>query len=310
MALREPELIDYLRQRLPSHPRLLLGIGDDAALLDWSTSDRCVVSVDMLMDGVDFHCHQVNPRRIGHKALAINLSDLAAMAARPVAAVVSLALPVSMQREFVAEMYEGMLALAARHDVALAGGDINTWSAPLAISVTVLGEPTPQGALRRDGARPGDVVLVTGSFGGSILGRHLDVEPRVAEALWLRQHYELHAGIDVSDGLSLDLSRLAEASRCGAVLRLDDVPIAPAAHELAGQQPDGPTARDHALADGEDFELILAVPPDEAQRILQEQPLDVRVTAIGEFVAQEGLWSLDAEGNRRSLPPRGYEHHG
>ncbi len=150
------------------------------------------------------------------EALAVNLSDLAAMAARPLAAVIALALPRHDALRIAQELYEGLLPLAERYGVAIAGGDTNSWDAPLAVAITLLGTPGPRGPLLRSGARPGDRILVTGAFGGSILDRHFDFEPRVHEALLLASRYDLHAGIDVSDGLSLDLSRLAAASGCGA----------------------------------------------------------------------------------------------
>ncbi len=151
-------------------------------------------------------------------------------------------------------------------------------------------------------------ILVTGSFGGSILGRHLDFQPRVAEALVLHGRYELHAGVDVSDGLSIDLAHVCQESGCGAILHTDAVPVADDARRLAGQLADGSTPLDHALADGEDFELILAVPAEEAARMVAEQPLDVPLSAIGEFTAEPGLWQVDAQGRRDKLVPRGWEH--
>jgi thiamine-monophosphate kinase len=172
----------------------------------------------------------------------------------------------------------------------------------------VLGEVTRQGPLLRSGARPGDAIVVTGAFGGSILGRQFDFEPRVREALTLAERYSLHAGIDVSDGLSLDLARLATESGCGAVLDLAQVPIASAALELAARLSDGSTALDHALADGEDFELVLAMPPDAAEKLIAEQPLDCRCTRVGQFIEQRGLWTRDAAGTLVPLAPRGYEH--
>jgi thiamine-monophosphate kinase len=162
--------------------------------------------------------------------------------------------------------------------------------------------------LQRSGARPGDRILVTGEFGGSILGRQFDFEPRVHEALTLHSRYELHAGIDVSDGLSLDLAHIFEESRCGAIVRADAVPIADAARRLAEQRADGSTPLDHALSDGEDFELILAVPPASAERMLAEQPLDVKLTDIGEFVADRGLWIQEIDGRRRPMTPQGWQH--
>ena len=211
--------------------------------------------------------------------------------------------------ELAKALVEGMLPLIEKYEVAFAGGDTNSWDGPLAISITLLGEVTGRGPLCRGGARPGDRILVTGSFGGSILGRHLDFEPRVREALALHARYELHAGIDVSDGLSLDLAHVLEESRCGAVLLADAVPVADDARRLADKLADGSTPLDHALGDGEDFELILAVPPQAAERMLAEQPLGVRLTDIGQFVAEPGLWIEDA-GGRRPLAPRGWEQGG
>jgi thiamine-monophosphate kinase len=293
---------------LPRHGQLTLGIGDDAALVRLRERGDLLISTDMLMDTVDFHLDQVDPRRIGRKAMAVNLSDIAAMAGRPLAAVVSVALPRSAGLPLAKALCEGFLPLAEQFDLALAGGDTNSWDGPLVISVTILGEPTERGPLTRHGAQPGDVILVTGSFGGSIFGRQFDFEPRVAEALALRVRYELHAGIDVSDGLTLDLSRLAAASGCGAVVEPDKIPIADAARNFAHREPSRGTALDHALSDGEDFELILAAPPDAARQILADQPLAIPVTAIGQFVAEPGLWQVDPTGQRQPLEARGFLH--
>ncbi len=302
---------DFLRRllpRLPSHPRLLLGPGDDAALLALAKDNAWVVTTDMLMDGVDFELHRHDARRIGRKSLAVNLSDLAAMAARPVGAVISLALPRSCGEALALELYEGLIPLAEEFETAIAGGDTNSWNGPLVTSITAIGEVVPGKEWRRSGAKPGDEILVTGSFGGSILGKHLDFTPRVREAMVLAEKYEIHAAMDVSDGLSLDLSRMCEASGCGAVLDLSLVPIAAAAHELAAQEQGGPSALDHALSDGEDFELILAVSPAVAEQLLASQPLGVPLTRIGRFVKQPGLWQQVSGGPLLPLSPRGYEH--
>ncbi len=304
----ESDLIAWLRRRLPPHPLLRLGIGDDAAVLDLARGDGLVVTVDTLTDHVDFELTEVDPRWAGRKALAANLSDLAAMAARPLAGVVSLVLPRQGGMELAVGLYEGLLPLAEEYDVAIAGGDTNSWGGPLAVSITLLGEVSGRGPLRRDGARPGDRILVTGSFGGSILGRHLEFEPRVREALLLNDRYELHAGIDVSDGLSIDLMHILEASRCGAVMRTDSVPVSEDARRLAVRRADEVTALEHALSDGEDFELILAVPTPEAARMLREQPLSVPLSEIGELIAEPGLWQVDAQGRRSVLTPSGWEH--
>ena len=364
----EREFISWLRKRLPPHPLVRLGLGDDAAVLRMAGLDECVITVDMLTDHVDFELAEIDPRRVGRKCLAANLSDLAAMAAKPLAGVVALALPrqgdcpnfrtsengtVPLRigerisgglsqfsfdengtvpfgkatvidspvlstkietgdrqgaMELAVALYEGMLPLAERYDLAIAGGDTNCWDGPLAVSITLLGAVTARGPLRRDGAKPGDRILATGSFGGSILGRHLDFEPRVREALELHARYELHAGIDTSDGLSLDLAHILEASGCGAMIDTGAVPLADDASRLAERLADGSTPLDHALSDGEDFELILAVPVEEAKRIVAEQPVAVPIADIGEFVAEPGLWQIDRSGVRRPLLPRGWEH--
>ncbi|MEA1950424.1 MAG: thiamine-phosphate kinase [Planctomycetota bacterium] len=310
----ESELIEHLRRCIPPHPRLLLGPGDDAAVLQMADVGQCVMTVDLLTDQVDFELDKVDPRRVGRKALAVNLSDLAAMAAEPLAGVVALALPRVGGLELAVKIYEGLLPLAEQYDLAVAGGDTNSWDGPLALSVTLIGKvlsgygtERPK-ALRRDGARPGDRIVVTGSFGGSILGRQFDFDPRVREAITLNQQYDLHAGIDTSDGLSIDLSRIVKESGCGAILDLDAVPISEDAHRLASQLDDGGTGLEHALADGEDFELVLAVPPEEARRMLTDRPVDVLLTDVGRFVEEPGLWQTDAQHGKRKLTPRGWEH--
>lgn len=304
----EAELIRYLRERIGPHPLVHLGIGDDAAVLSLAGQRQCVLTVDLLTDGVDFELARVDPRRVGRKALAVNLSDLAAMASRPLAGVIALALPRSGGRQLAVDLYEGLLPLAEHYGLGIAGGDTNSWDGPLVVCVTLIGQLTKRGPLCRSGARPGDRIVATGAFGGSILGRHLDFEPRVSEALLLAERYRLHAGIDVSDGLSLDLGRVAAESGCGAAVELAAVPVADDARRWAAQRADGSTPLDHALGDGEDFELILAVPPGEAERMLAEQPLAVPLTAIGQFIDEPGLWQIDASGQRSPMVPRGYQH--
>ncbi len=304
----EPEFLAWLRDHLPNHPRFLLGPGDDAAVLQLS-GDRCVVTSDMLNDGTDFVSGRSDWKLVGRKALAVNLSDLAAMAARPAAALVSLLLPRHEGLEIGKALYGGLMALAAEFDLPIAGGDTNSWDGPTVISVTAIGQPTSHGFWRRSGARPGDQVLVTGSFGGSILGRQFEFVPRVREALKLNAEYRIHAATDVSDGLSLDLSHLLEASGCGAELQLDQIPVSDDARRLAASTGDSAqSALDHALGDGEDFELILAVPADEAERLLADQPLDVPLSRIGQFIDEPGLWQIASTTGRQPLVPRGYQH--
>jgi thiamine-monophosphate kinase len=312
----EAEFIRHLRAHVSPHPSLKLGIGDDAGIVSLAGRTDVVVTTDLLSDGVDFDLAAVSPRVVGRKALAVNLSDLAAMAARPVAAVVAIAMPnANDQSELPLDLakliYEGLLSLAAEFDVALAGGDTNSHDGPLVISITALGTLSDRGPLRRSGGRPGDQILVTGTLGGSILGHHFNFTPRVREALLLHEKYELHAGIDISDGLALDLSRLATEGGCGAVIHTDRLPISTAADNLAGLESNthvAEAALRHALSDGEDFELLLAAPPQVADSILRDQPLDCKITCIGELVAEPGLWQQSKGTERRPLEPTGWQH--
>lgn len=304
----ETDFLNWLRAKLPSHPNLPLGLGDDAAVLQWAQGSRCVVTTDMLNEGVDFVSGECDWRLVGRKALAVNLSDLAAMAARPLAAFVSLSLPRQDALATAQQLYEGILPLADEFQTAIAGGDTNTWDGDLAISITAVGQVTGCGPLMRSGARAGDAILVTGEFGGSILGKQFHFTPRVREALLLHTNYHIHAAIDVSDGLSWDLSHITHQSGCGALIDTDRVPVALDAHRVACQAGKGKTALEHALSDGEDFELILAVPPDETPRLLEDQPLDTPLTQIGTFIDEPGLWTASRDAGRQPLRPRGYEH--
>ncbi len=145
----EQQFIVWLRERLPLHPLLRLGPGDDAAVLRMAGIDECVITVDLLTDGVDFRLAEVDPRRVGRKTLAVNLSDLAAMAAQPLAAVFAVALPRKGGLELAVQLYEGILPLAEEYELAIAGGDTNSWDGPLVITATLLGQVTVRGPLRR-----------------------------------------------------------------------------------------------------------------------------------------------------------------
>ena len=302
----EREFVRWLCHTLPAHHRLVVGPGDDAAVVRLSPAMNLVATTDMLMDGVDFDLSQHNPVLVGRKALAVNLSDLAAMAARPVGALVSVALPRTGGEQLGRQLLQGMLPLATEFDCPLLGGDTNSWDTRLVINVTALGEVPPARAFVRSGAQVGDALFVTGSFGGSILGRHFTFQPRIAEALWLSEHAPVHAAMDVSDGLTLDLSRLCEASGCGVEIDLARVPLSADAERLSAT--DGQPAMDHALGDGEDFELLLAIPASDAAPWIQTWPFATPLRQIGRFCAEPGLFAQSGQGTRVPLAPRGYQH--
>lgn len=298
----ELALIDWIRQQATSASSLQLGIGDDCAV--WQPSGRPLLfTTDVLMEDVDFRVDETPPQLIGRKAMAVNLSDIAAMAGCPLAALVGVALSKSRGFEFAKQLHEGMQSLADEFGVAIIGGDTNTWDGPLVISVTLIGEATERGPVRRSGAKPGDWLFVTGPLGGSILGHHLMFTPRIREALELHQLVDLHAMIDLSDGLSADLHHLLDESHVGVTLFEDSLPITEAARRMN----DNRSPLEHALSDGEDFELLFSVSPSDGAKILTTTG-DVAAKRIGEIESQSGCRIRMADGSLRELPRGGWEH--
>lgn len=298
----ELALIDWIRQRAASAPNLQLGIGDDCAV--WQPrGSPLLFTTDVLMEDVDFRVDETTAQLIGRKAMAVNLSDIAAMAGRPLVALVGVALPKSRGFEFAKQLHEGMQLLADEFGVAIIGGDTNTWDGPLVISVTLIGEATERGPVRRSGAKLGDWLFVTGPLGGSIFGHHLTFTPRVREALDLHRLVDLHAMIDLSDGLAADLHHLLDESSVGATLFEETIPISDAAHQL----PDSRSPLDHALSDGEDFELLFAVSADDGRNLISRTDV-TSPRHIGEIELQPGFRIRTRDGSLRELPRGGWEH--
>lgn len=316
----EQDLVHWLIERMPRDPRLEVPPGDDAAVLRPPAMRRTVITVDMLTEGIDFLFSSRNgipaatARQVGRKAIAVSLSDLAAMAARPEAVVIAVCLPRHDGEAIARELQAGIEEVAHGLGVCLAGGDTNAWDGPLVISVTAVGSVPPAAAWRRDSARPGDLLVVTGPLGGSLLGRHLAVEPRCREAEVIASAFSVHAAIDISDGLALDATRLLKASRCGALIDLAAIPI----HEDARRQAamlDGRSPLDHALGDGEDFELVLAMPAEAAHALVRTDPATLfgagttcRPTIIGMVTAATDILAQHPDGDHTPLAPRGFEH--
>lgn len=297
-------LIAWLRSRTPTHGRTVFGIGDDCAVLRPSADVGLLVTTDMLMDGRHFHLTAHGAEAVGRKALGVNLSDIAAMAGRPFAAVVAVALPKQTAIAVAQGLHAGMQPLAERFGVALVGGDTNAWDGPLVVSVTLLGESSAHGPVLRRGAQPGDAIVVTGPLGGSLLGRHLNPQPRVEEGLALVAAVPVHAMIDISDGLASDLGHILEESGgLGAILDESAVPIHADARLMSDQ--DGRCALEHALHDGEDFELCAALAAEDVERARGVVP-DLR--RIGTCVREPGLWLRAVAGALTPLPARGFDH--
>ena len=321
--MNEFELIARLTHSLPSGKSVVVGAGDDCAVLDVGLPDRLLLfKTDAVVEGIHFRAADP-PEQIGHKALARCLSDIAAMAGAPDAAVITLALPRSFEPGAIERLYDGMSALARRHEVSIVGGETTTNPGGMLISVAVLGHVPRGKAVLRSGAEAGDAIWVTGNLGGSLFsGKHLDFEPRLAEARWLARHFGIHAMIDVSDGLAGDLRHVLKASRVGAELLAASIPISRAAREASRARLHGSAARpvpadgpvksplQAALTDGEDFELLFTAAARDAVPLLDAWKKEfpgTPLTCIGKITAGEGIHLRDREGIR-PLTAHGYEH--
>lgn len=320
MALGEFDLIARYFTR-PT-PQAVLGVGDDCALLAPSPGMQWAVSSDMLVEGRHF-LSTVPPERLGHKALAVNLSDLAACGARPVAFTLALAMP-RVDEAFLAGLSAGLFALADAHGIGLVGGD--TTAGPLNLCITVFGEVPPGQALRRDAAQPGDDLWVSHPPGGGIGDARLALEafrgqvvlggeafervrrameqpqPRVALGLALRGI--AHAAIDLSDGLLGDLGHVLRRSRVGATLQAGALPCSP---DLAAQP--RPRQLECLLAGGDDYELLFSAAPAQAEAVqAAAHGAGVAVRRIGRLDAEPGLRVLDEAGQPLALPWRAFDH--
>ena len=304
----EHSFIAWAKQRAARLPKVKLGIGDDCALIGLESLDSVesdlAITTDSLCDGTHFILTECGAQAAGRKLMAVNLSDLASMAATPISVFLSLCLPKENAGDVAAGVFEGVYELAEKYQVGISGGDTNVWSGPLVIHMTALGKVVHGGSWLRSGAKPGDAIVVTGKLGGSILGKHLSFEPRLAVATELKRLGVVAAATDISDGLGIDLLNVTVASKCGAEVWLDRVPISDDAMTYAKKSGRSPLV--HALGDGEDFELLLAVPEDLLPK-LPDQIDGIPLTRIGTFVTRTGLWSKDKNGVKQ-LAPRGYVH--
>jgi thiamine-monophosphate kinase len=308
--MNEFELIAQLTQNLPGNSSVVTGAGDDCAVLDLGVPDQLILfKTDAVVEGIHF-TSDTPPEKIGRKALARCLSDIAAMAGTPTAALVTLALPENFSPERIQQIYAGMNALAQAAGVAIVGGETTTNPGRLLISIALLGRVPRGKAVLRRGAQEGDAIFVTGELGGSLGGKHLEFEPRLAEAAWLAKHFSLHAMLDLSDGLAGDLRHILKASQVGAVLLKSALPISRAARLRAKESSTAKPAALAALTDGEDFELLFTVASRDAVKLLdawkQKFPA-VRLSCIGKIVAGEDLWLRDARGAHK-LNAHGYVH--
>ena len=339
----ELEIIARLRARARVTGGVQAGIGDDAAVLRMGGARDLLACSDLMAEGVHFRREWSPPRLLGGKALAVTLSDIAAMGGAARYAMTSIALPQSLPAAFIEALFDGLLAYAESRGVALVGGDTSGSTDSLFIDTIALGECEAGRAVRRSGAQPGDVIYVTGTLGASAAGlallerghrltddvkivggdaardeealsrararamrKHLAPAPHLALGCRVGERALATAMIDVSDGLSTDLSHVLEESRCGAILWAEAIPLAAAARLLAGELETEPLRL--ALHGGEEYELLFTARPENRARVADlSDELEVPITAIGEVIAGDGM-QLERGGGREALRPAGYEH--
>jgi thiamine-monophosphate kinase len=322
----EHALIASIRSRLTMPSWVVVGPGDDAAVLRPERGALEVVTTDAQVEGVHFDRRFVPPDAIGHRALAVNLSDMAAMGARPRAALLSLILPDSLAVEALDRMLDGLLSLSSRYGTVLVGGNITRSPGPLVVDVTVMGAVRPRRALTRSGARPGDIVYVTGSLGDAAIGlkrlqasvgstetptgcdveRFLRPEPRIRAGILLGQSRAATSCMDLSDGLADAASQIGEASGVGIVLDADALPVSSSV--MAWHAKHGGNPIDTALSAGEDYELLFTVRPRKHGHLrgVRQQAGDLPITRIGVVTKSRDLL-VAASGDTRVLPA-GFQH--
>ncbi|TWT41653.1 Thiamine-monophosphate kinase [Thalassoglobus neptunius] len=301
----EFDLIDWIAQQLTSSHGLQLGIGDDAAILSQERGWEWVTAVDCLVGGTHF-LNDTPLELVGRKSLAVNLSDVAAMGAVPVSALIGLVIPKSMKRSDVERLCMGIIELAKTWNVSIAGGDTNSCDGPLMISVTVFGRVETGTAVLRSGAQVGDALFVTGRLGGSLKsGRHLSFSPRISEARELLANSRPTAMLDLSDGLAGDLLHVSRRSGVGFVIEAERVPI----HDDVDHSLPFEKRLAHALTDGEDFELLFTVNSEAAEKLERSgELLGTPVTRVGSCVPGSQI-QIQLGGELSPLSPGGWVHH-
>lgn len=321
---------------IPHTSSLLVAIGDDAAVLRETSGRNTVVTTDLLIEDIDFHRATTTSHFLGHKALAVSLSDIAAMGARPQWSLLSLGIPNDIwNSDFLDEFYEGFFGLADRYDVALVGGDLSRTPEKIVVDSAVLGQCANGRAILRQGARPGDQIFVTGSLGGSAAGlrllergarvqqrntplddpdsqavrqllmRHLCPQPRVGWGLVLGEEGLATSMIDISDGLSSDLHHLCDESGIGALIDAASLPIDPLVAALCGHRALDPLLL--ALHGGEDFELLFSVPPDKVAS-LPKAVDGTSISQIGEITNEPGRICVAEQDRAWDLKAGGFDH--
>lgn len=307
--MKEFELIERLIPLLPGNKETVVGPGDDCSVLDVGMPGKLLLfKTDAVVEGVHF-TQDDGWVRVGRKAISRALSDIAAMAGEPLSALVTLGLPSDFDFEKVREIYQGIQERAAMFNVSVSGGETVRSTQGIFLSISMVGWVPQDRLLLRKNMCPADALFVTGYLGGSRSGKHLDFIPRIEHAKWLADRFEIHALMDVSDGLAGDLQRLIEASGLGIELLSEAIPVSKEAKQAARQS--GASSLSRALSDGEDFELLFTVPASVAVKLLdawKERFPGLRLSCIGKVVPEKGIRILSRSGRLTKMDCRGYDH--
>ena len=308
--MNEFELIARIAPKLPLNEHVVRGAGDDCALLDLGLKDKLVLfKTDAVVEGVHFSS-DTPARKVGRKALARVLSDVAAAAGTPVSCLVTLGLKKNFDPDYVLEFYDGLNDVARHCKMSVSGGETTRTTGAFFVSVALVGTIPRNRMITRAGAKSGDAIFVSGELGGSIEGKHLDFQPRVEEAQWLAENFSVHSMMDLSDGLAGDLRHILHASKVGAELLSSAIPISRAAKLKAKTESSAKPPLLAALTDGEDYELLFSIASRDAVHVLdgwKKHFPKVKLSCIGRITTQPGLRVRDNTGVRE-LPQHGYTH--
>ena len=292
-------LIDRVAKKIRLDKTVIKGIGDDTAVIKWTGDKYLLFTCDILIEDAHFRRSLATPFQIGWKAMARNLSDIAAMGGRPKYALVSVGLDPDLPVSFADGIFDGMNALANKFKVNIVGGDTSR-SKKIVIDISLIGEVEKRRLVLRSGARKGDAIFVTGSLGGSIKGKHLSFTPRLDEARTIVRNFRVNSMIDISDGLLLDLGRVLDASRVGALIYEDLIPVSDKADSFKD-----------AMTAGEDFELLFTMAPREAGRFMKSylSKLRIPVSLIGEVTPKRcGYRLVGGDWKEKRISGKGYVH--
>ena len=309
--MNERELIRKLIAKLPKNQKTILGPGDDCAVVvPPGEGEALLLKTDAIVESVHFTLED-RPELVGRKAIARCLSDVAAMGGIPESVLITVGFPVDGDEGFLERVYDGAIALATEFDVAIVGGEMTRNPGGLMLSVAMTGQVARDGAVKRSGAQVGDAIFVSGALGGSRSGHHLEFVPRLKEAQWLIENFEIRSMIDISDGLASDLGHIARESKVGALVDEVYLPISRAAKLRSRENESAKTPLLAALTDGEDFELLFTSAPKNAVKLKdswRENFPDVPISVIGRIEAEPGLRLKQATGIRSLGGVDGFDH--